>query len=256
MNPSAIPLSDSRSQEKGIPRLAIASLVLGILAMLTSLLVLGAILGAVGLILGIIHLRRDAGARRMGWTGVVLSGLSILIASWVVYVFVSNARQFSRQMRQAAVTGFESWYGKLAPDLEVATLDGSSVRLSDLKGRRVLLEFWASWEPKSVQEVPSLIRLQSEMPEDLTIVAVSGEDRGALQKFATEKGINYTIGCSGRAGLPEPYSGVKMLPTKFYIDRDGFLQHVSVGYRSYANLQRRITGSDTNAPGAMELLQQ
>lgn len=251
MNPSSSAVGSSRTSKAegaGVPALAIASLVLGVFGLLTSILLVGGVLALVGLILGIRHLRRRSDGRRMGWAGVTLSSLALVI-SLAVGGIILNMRQFIRAAEGSRQPGFQQWYGKASPDLELATLDGGVVRLSELRGRRVVLDFWASWNRHSRRKVPHLIQLQQEVPEqDLAIVAVSGEERGVLNTFVAEQGINYTVACSGRGNLPKPYSDIEMLPTTFYIDRNGTIQHVSVGYRDYESIRRNATAPDLPMP--------
>jgi peroxiredoxin len=238
----------STAARDGIPRLAIASLVLGVLGLLTSVIVVGGLLALVGLILGIMHLRRRTDGRGLGWSGVSISALGLLLAVVLASFYISTARRFARMAGEGPGGAFRDWYGKPAPEVELATIDGGTVRLSELRGRRVILDFWATWCPPCVQKVPHYIRLQQELPEDVAIVAVSGEDRGVIEAFINEKGINYTVACSGRRVLPEPYSEIDLLPTTFYIDRNGTIQHVSVGYRPYNNIRGHATEPDLPRP--------
>ncbi len=232
--------------QKDVPSgLAIASLTLGIVGFLTSFILVGAVLALVGLVLGVIHLRRRSSARRMGWTGVGLSIAALMISAVIAVNVTSGIRKARLAAQAAAHSGLNAWVGKSAPDLELTTLDGAILRLSELKGRRVILDFWASWEPRSVRTIPHLVRLQNDLPAtDLTVIGISGQEAGTLRTFVADHGINYPIVSSGRANLPKPYCDVQMLPTKFYIDRNGVIQHVSVGYRSYGSLHMHATEPD------------
>src|ERR1043165_6235111 len=137
----------SPSPSLGLP---IASLVLGILATVLSFLVLGSVLGLVGLALGMTHLlkkRRPAGMAR--W-GTVLSILGIVASVGFGAFYYYSYQKFTKSMEASSQTGdldLTKWEGVLAPDITITTLDGQAIKLSTLKGKRVVLDFWATWCP-------------------------------------------------------------------------------------------------------------
>jgi len=250
MNPPP-PVPPHTTQPSPRMGLAIASLVLGILAFLSSFLVVGALLGLLGLILGIVHVLRRQGRNAMAWTGVVLSVLSIVIgACFGVIIFkAANSPEFKKAF-EAAMKGaapgmneFEDWKGVVAPDFSVTTLDGKTIKLSELKGKRVIVDFWATWCPPCVMEIPHFIKLRSESPADeLVIVGISSEDEDTLKPFVKKKGINYSIASAD--DLAAPYSDVSSIPMTFFIDRKGIIQDVLVGYHDFGKLKEHALADD------------
>ena len=226
-----------------IPGLAVASLVLGILGLVGSVVVVGALLALVGLLLGAIHLARNREGRGMGWAGVWVSIVAVVAAAGFATFYVWAFRGAAQQMGQSMRTDYANWVGRPAPDLEVTTLDGDPLRLSSLKGRRVVVDVWATWCGPCVMEIPHFIRIQKEAgTNELMIVGVSDEDRAVLKKFADEKGINYPIASTAGARLPEPFGTVQAFPTTFFLDRDGTIRHVAVGSEDYETLKRHALG--------------
>lgn len=71
--------------------------------------------------------------------------------------------------------------------------------------------------------------------EDLVILAVSNEDLAKMRQFARDHQVNYTIGTSGQLG--PPYSEVASIPTTFFLDRQGVIEKVLVGYHSFDELK-------------------
>ncbi len=228
--------------------LAIASLVLGVLALLSSILVVGALFGLVGLILGVTHFTRRSGRNGLAWAGVILSvlGLAASIILGSMYMpFFKEALKAAREA-QASLGGgasFDKWEGVLAPDFSVTTLDGQTLKLSELKGKRVVLDFWATWCPPCVKEIPHFIQLRKETPAtDLVIVGISNEDADTLKPFVKQKGINYPI--ASAADLPAPYRDVTSIPTTFFLDRRGVIQKVAVGYHDLDDLKVNALAAD------------
>ena len=113
--------------------------------------------------------------------------------------------------------------GQSAPDFELQALDGKDMKLSDFRGKAVLLNFWATWCGPCKIEMPWFVELQKQYgPQGLQIVGVAMDDSSAedISKFVKEMGVNYPI-LLGKEAVGESYGGVGVLPTTFFIDRDG-----------------------------------
>ncbi len=113
--------------------------------------------------------------------------------------------------------------GQIAPDFELQSLDGKNVKLSDFRGKAVLLNFWATWCGPCKIEMPWFVELQKEYgPQGFQIVGVAMDDASTedIAKFARQMGVNYPI-LLGKEAVGESYGGVGVLPTTFFIDRDG-----------------------------------
>lgn len=123
------------------------------------------------------------------------------------------------QQRWDAV--FQEWWGKPAPDFTLTDIDGTSHKLSDYRGKDVIVVFWATWCGPCKLEVPNLKALRQEYSKDkLAILAISQEAAGLVKGFVTEHGINYTVLLS-TGDLPAPYSQVEYIPGSFFIDPEG-----------------------------------
>jgi len=113
--------------------------------------------------------------------------------------------------------------GTVAPDFELKSLDGKQVRLSDFRGKAVLLNFWATWCAPCKIEMPWFVDLQKQYaPQGLQVIGVAMDDSGedAIAKFAKEMAINYPV-LVGKETVGDAYGGVEFLPTTFIIDRQG-----------------------------------
>lgn len=238
---STLPSNHQPSRASGR---AVASLALGILSLVLALGCVGMVPGIIGAVLGGLARRRDAHSRTMATWGLGLSlagiGLSLVMLGsfgWLVReVRSGNFIQGGKDL--------SAWEGVQAPDFTVTTLDGKELKLSELKGKRVVLDFWATWCGPCVQEIPHFIQLYSETSRDqLEIIGISSEETSVVQAFARKMKIPYILGAAEE--LPSPFDDVTALPTTFFIDRRGVIQSISVGYHDLASLREKALAPDT-----------
>jgi thiol-disulfide isomerase/thioredoxin len=125
---------------------------------------------------------------------------------------------------------FEGWWGKLAPDFTLTDLDGQTHKLSDYRGKEVMVVFWASWCGPCKMEVPHLKELRNALPQDkLAILAINMREPPAVVKdFVAAQGINYTVLLSADT-LPAPYNEVKNIPSSFFVGADGRFKAATEG---------------------------
>ncbi len=118
-----------------------------------------------------------------------------------------------------------------APALRLPGLDGSMTDLAAFRGRVVVLNFWASWCPPCVHEMPSLEGLHRALgAEGLVVVGVSvDEDEEAVRRFVKEQGITFPILKDPDGHHAEAAYRTLDFPTTFVIDRDGILRRRYVG---------------------------
>lgn len=124
--------------------------------------------------------------------------------------------------------------GQVAPDFDLQSLEGKNVKLSDFRGKAVLLNFWATWCEPCKFEMPWFVELQKEYgPQGFQIVGVAMDDASNedIAKFARQMGVNYPI-LLGKEAVGQSYGGVNVLPTTFFIDRDGKLVAREFGLQS------------------------
>jgi thiol-disulfide isomerase/thioredoxin len=115
--------------------------------------------------------------------------------------------------------------GAVAPEFELTVLDsnGKTLKLSDLKGKAVLLNFWATYCVPCKTEMPWLVQMQNKYgPQGLQIVGVTkiGDSEKMAAEFAKKMGLNYPI-VVGSEKVEDLYGGIGGLPTTFFIDRAG-----------------------------------
>ncbi|MCD8280081.1 TlpA family protein disulfide reductase, partial [Enterocloster citroniae] len=119
--------------------------------------------------------------------------------------------------------------GNKAPDFTAELIDGSTVTLSDFKGKPVIINFWATWCGPCVKEMPAFERLKENYGDEIGILAVNcGEDADTIKDFADANGYTFPI------ALDEEYQVSMLYPTNsipytVVIDGNGKVTHVSSG---------------------------
>ena len=133
--------------------------------------------------------------------------------------------------------------GALAPDFSLKTVpDGKEVSLSSLRGKAVLVNFWATWcEPCKV-EMPSLVDMQKKYgPQGLQIVGVAMDDADdkEISTFAHKMGVNYMV-LRGTEKVGELYGGIEHLTMTYYLDRSGKVVDETEGMAGEATFENAI----------------
>ncbi len=108
-------------------------------------------------------------------------------------------------------------------DFELPSISTYNIKLSDIVGKKlIILNFWASWSPYCVQEVPYLVELANKYKDkNLEIVAINiGEHEKIVKKFVSNKKINYIVVLDTTAEVAKKYN-IKGIPTNYVIDLSG-----------------------------------
>ena len=137
---------------------------------------------------------------------------------------------------------YPSWYGKPAPNFTVTDLQGKKHRLSDYRGKNVLIVFWTTWCPPCRLEIPHLIELRKTIDEDeLVVLGISNEKRNLVKKVVDEVGINYTV-LLEKDDMPEPFGVLRIfkttgIPCSFYIDPEGKIKLATSGLTTLRDIK-------------------
>lgn len=132
--------------------------------------------------------------------------------------------------------------GQPAPALTFTDLTGREVSLAALKGKVVVVDFWATWCGPCRTEIPGYIELQKKHgPEGLVIVGVSLDQKGAkyVKQFAEKNSMNYTVVMGDNAAV-DAFGGFEAIPTTFLIGRDGRILHEKTGAMETAEYEQIV----------------
>ena len=150
---------------------------------------------------------------------VIIFALMVIIVAGLLVLGKFQGKFPAGRARSAALAA----KGHDAPDFVLTDLKGHNLKLSDLRGKAVVLNFWATWCPPCKEEIPWFVEFQKRYgSQGLQVVGVSMDDgdRKDVEKFAAENSINYPV-LLGKEKVAEQYGGIDYLPTTFYIDRNG-----------------------------------
>ncbi len=126
------------------------------------------------------------------------------------------------------------------PQFRSRTAKGQMVSLAELRGRVILLTFWASWCQECRPEMPAFEQLHRDFTgQGLTVLGVNvREGTGAIQRYAKELGLTFPLVLDSNGEIRESY-GVIGLPTTFLIGRDGRTVGLAVGPREWSSVPAR-----------------
>lgn len=128
-----------------------------------------------------------------------------------------------------------------APEFRVKDLNGRTLSLASLKGKVVIVDFWATWCPPCRLEIPTLNELQARYGErGLEIIAISlDETADEIRAFMKQTPLNYTV-VHGDEAIMAQFGGIAALPTTFFLDRRGSIRQQHVGLMSREAMERVV----------------
>jgi peroxiredoxin len=180
------------------------------------------------------------------------SPLALIVVAFVVALMLYVG--YHKARRTGAGSPQRLTQSTIAPDFSLDTLDGKTMRLSDLRGKAVLLNFWATWCGPCKIEMPWFVDLQNQYgSQGLQIVGVAMDDgsKEDIAKFAKDMGVNYPI-LIGKESVGDQYGGVPALPESFLITRDGKIVDKIIGLRGKSEIEDSIKKALETRPAASQ----
>jgi peroxiredoxin len=188
--------------------------------------------------------------RRWVWIVASATAISLLLMAFPV------TRTFAERWASACVSLFGHFSGsgpsltyakvgdrKVAPDFSLSDADGKPVRLSDLRGKVVLLNFWTTECPACQVEIPWFVEFQNTYRDrDLIVLGISLDDDGwnSVKPYLAEKNINYPVMVGGNE-IARLYGASKSAPLALIVDKSGRIAVTHVGLCPKGEYESAIT---------------
>ncbi len=156
---------------------------------------------------------------------IILAGLSLLLA----------AGAFQLGNREA----------RTVPDLSIKTIDNKTIHFQQLKGKVILVIFWATNCPACVEEIPDLIRLYQQFhSQGLEIIAINMPYDIPSHVVAMQKQLNipYDIALDLKGEAVKAFGNIQLTPTSMVIDKNGLIVEEKTGRFVFKVLQNKIAG--------------
>ena len=190
---------------------------------------------------------------------IVLISVVILLFGWALYDFIGAKDHTKNNLVQDKIVAMppdqdgemtnldESGLdvGKLSPEFELETLTGKTVRLSDYRGKRVIINFWATWCPPCRAEIPDFQKLYNN--HDVVILAVnltqSEKSEEHVTEFVNDFEMTFPVLMDEQATVSTTYQ-VQAYPTSYMVDSNGHIQYLAMGPMNYDLMVQQMEGMD------------
>lgn len=176
---------------------------------------------------------------------IILIVLVVGMVGWAVYQYFDSTAKEEEVEVQNDSEDVGIFIGQTAPDFSLTTLDGEQKKLSDFRGKPVIVNFWATWCPPCRAEMPDFQQLYES--EDVEILAVnlteSEQNEDVVQEFIDEYQLEFPILMDQSSKITEMYQ-VQAFPTSFMVDSEGIIQFSARGAINYEIMQEELAKMD------------
>ena len=169
--------------------------------------------------------------RKKGWLNSRGRAIALLVLAMLGLLLIqacTPSSQATQGGQQEAAVGIN--VDEIAPDFTLLDLDSNEVRLSEFRGKVVLINFWATWCPPCRAEMPDIESLYQEYKDKgLVIIGIDiGEPEATVRQFVQRGGYSWTFVLDSTGTVAANYN-IRAIPTSFFIDREGVIQTVNIG---------------------------
>ena len=174
--------------------------------------------------------KRQKRNRALRWSAM---GVAVVLAGVAFFTFVPAPEQSATAQGRASV-------GAPAPVVEMDTFSGEKLALSECEGTPVVLNFWATWCPFCVAEMPDFEKVSNAADGQVQFIGVNlQDDAGAADDLAGETGVTYLLTRDPQGVVYSAFGGVAM-PTTVFIGADGVVDEIVTGALTEGQLSNKI----------------
>lgn len=138
-----------------------------------------------------------------------------------------------------AFLGFQLSNKSSAPNVTFTTIDGKKIAMTDLKGKVVLINFWATDCPGCIKEMPALVQTYNEFSKkgfEVIAVAMPYDPPAQVLNYAKQKALPFPVMHDGLSEITDKFGGINLTPTTYIFDKQGHLLRRTIGNIDFADL--------------------
>jgi peroxiredoxin len=136
----------------------------------------------------------------------------------------------TKSMTSLPVSKMQQTQIRPAQSFTAKTIDGKSIQLSSYRGKVILINYWATWCPPCVAEIPDLVKLQKKYGSNIQIIGISLDDNVApVTQFMAKKKLNYPV-IMADDSLKALYTPIAAIPTTVVINKDMMITQIETGF--------------------------
>ena len=163
---------------------------------------------------------------------VIVIGLVVLLITNIVIEKIEENKAINSNLSEVDLTGLNK--GDIAPDITMTNLAGEEVKLSDYRGKKVVLNFWATWCPPCRDEMPHMQKYYDENKEKQNVEIIgfnmtfSGDSIEKVEQFVASYKLSFPIYTTFDNNIIDQY-GVLTMPSTYFIDEEGRIHGKVIG---------------------------
>lgn len=170
----------------------------------------------------------------------------LILAVWGIYDYTKNDMNLTENINQQTTVKAEIGIAKenKAPNFELQNLDGKPVKLSDFTGKKIILNFWATWCPPCRAEMPHMEKFYTDYEKDVVVLAVNltqtEKNRSVVAEFVEDFGLTFPIVMDVEGNVASTYQ-IFAYPTSYIIDSQGIIKEIFQGAINYEVMEKAIS---------------
>ncbi len=166
-------------------------------------------------------------------------GAGILSGLLLFAVFQHFYKADRPEAIEASTTSSGMDIGLVAPSFTLKNLAGEEIALTDYKGRKIMLNFWATWCPPCKEEMPAMEKFYKRHSGDVEILAINLDPQNDVKAFAEKNELSFPI-LLDESGTTQQIYQIISIPTTFIIDEKGVILKKHIGSMSYEQMEELL----------------